>query len=900
MEKRNVVLGIVAHVDSGKTTLSEGLLYLNGQIRKRGRVDHGDTFLDTDSQERQRGITIFSKQAILEDEKTRMTLLDTPGHVDFIAEMERAIAVLDVAVLVISAQDGVQGHTKTVWKLLKQHNIPCILFLNKMDLPVVGKEEILEQLKTELSGNIIDFSEENQKDSTFMEQLAMGNEILLNSFLDSGKVEKEDIKLAVRKREIIPCFLGSALKLQGVQELLSFLMEYVTTTDYGKNFAARVFKITRDELGNRVTHMKLTGGVLKNRQQITGYDLNHEPWIEKINQIRIYSGDKYEAVQEVSAGMVCAVTGLTKTLPLCGLGAEIERTVPVFEPVLSYRMVLPETVEALAFLPNLRKLEEEEPELHIEWEENSQEIKVKLMGEVQLDIVRQQIKDRYQVDIQWEEGTILYKETVADTTIGIGHFEPLRHYAEAHIRIEPGEPGTGIQIMADCSEDLLAKNWQRLVMTHLGEREYKGVLTGAPLTDVRFVVVGGRSHNKHTQGGDFRQATYRAVRQGLMKGKSVLLEPFYEFELHVPTEFIGRAMTDLEVMYAKFELRESSSGTEDSVLCGLIPVSTVGDYSVRVISYTKGRGHFSCALKGYYPCHNSAAVVEKKAYIPDLDIKNTADSVFCIHGVGEVIPWDRVEKYAHVEIRNGQISQENTNDLEGMKVVTKSMAEREKKVIGVEEIDKLLQQASFANQKRAENGLPGYLKKRGKPVKTDKIHDERAYRPVKKLEKYLLVDGYNVIFAWEDLKELAEVNMDGARGKLMDLLCEYQIMKDMEVILVFDAYRLIGHATEYRDYHNIHVVYTKEAETADFYIEKFSHENSQKYDITVVTSDGLEQMIIRGQGCHLMSSREFKQDIAYVTEKMKREYEEIRMGREEKTFFSDFMGEEDKKNLYKL
>lgn len=897
MIKKNIVLGMVAHVDSGKTTLSESLLYQNGKIRKMGRVDHGDSFLDTDSMERQRGITIFSKQALLENGGVRMTLLDTPGHVDFTAEMERALSVLDAAVLVISAQDGVKGHTKTVWKLLERYRIPCVLFVNKMDTAVRNPKEILQELKKELSENIMNFTEKKKNSEAFYEQIAVGNENLLNEYLETGTVSKKEISDAVMAREIYPCFFGSALKMLGVGELLDFLMESVQPAEYGSEFGAKVFKITRDEQGKRITHIKITGGCLKPRQLVTGVDEQGKPWEEKVDQIRIYSGDKYENVSEAAGGVICAVTGLTKSRPFSGLGTEAANRVPVFEPVLQYQIVLPDGGNVLAVLPEFKQLEEEEPELQIEWDEKLKELRARLMGEVQLEIVKQQMEERFHIRFQWKEGKILYKETVADTVYGIGHFEPLRHYAEVHLRVEPGEPGTGIQAASECSEELLAKNWQRLIMTHLEEREYRGILTGAPLTDVKITVIGGRAHVKHTQGGDFRQATCRAVRQALMQSHSVLLEPFYEFDLTVPTEMVGRAMTDLDRMSAEFALKENRVQDNMTVLQGILPVSTVGDYSIQVISYTNGRGNFSCRLKGFYPCHNTEEVVEKTGYRPEEDFRQTADSVFCFHGAGEIVPWDRVKEYAHVELHEGKPVVEAGTYYDGMPAILDRPVREKEQTLGTEEIDRLLSQASSANRNRKEQALPGYLKKQPKQKKTDCQEREWSYSPVKKLKKYLLIDGYNVIFAWEELKALAEKNMDGARGKLMDILCDYRSMKDYEIILVFDAYRVAGHPTEYADYQNIHLVYTKEAETADYYIERFSHENSRKYDITVVTSDGLEQIIIRGQGCRLLSSREFEKEVADVKREFQRMYMEKQPDNREKTCVSDLLTEEDKKNL---
>ncbi len=895
---KRLVVGILAHVDAGKTTLSEGLLFKNGSIRKVGRVDNKDTFLDTFALEKERGITIFSKQAVMQREDAVITLLDTPGHVDFSAEMERTLWVLDAAILVISAADGVQGHTRTVWKLLQKHNVPVVVFVNKMDQPGADKEQLLSELKKQLSDNCVDCTDMYSDDC--LEQIAVSEEFLLNEFLEKGTLTKEQIIETIGSRKVFPCLFGSALKQEGVEELLSLLYEYVKEPKRLETFGARVFKIARDEQGNRLTYLKVTGGCLKVREVLKAGKNSEKDWEEKINQIRIYSGVKFDAVNEVYPGDICAVTGLTQTLPGEGLGAECIGELPVLEPVLVYRIALPDGVDAMAMLPKLKQLEEEDPQLHIIWEEQIKELKVQLMGEVQLEILKVQILERFGVKISFEEGTILYKETIAEPVIGMGHFEPLRHYAEVHLLMEPGEPGTGIQVMSDCSEDLLARNWQRLVMTHVEEREHKGVLTGSPLTDVRITVVAGKAHLKHTEGGDFRQATYRAIRQGLMQASSVLLEPCYEFRLEVPTAMVGRAMTDLEMMHGNFALQDgggiNADGTEkNAVLTGIIPVSTVKGYSVQVTSYTKGLGHFFCTLKGYYPCHNTQEVVQQIGYRPEEDIFNTADSVFCSHGAGEVIPWHMVKEYVHVSVSQGgeyQPKYDTPVYYEGMKPMSEKNHSKAEQIIGTEEIDSIINKTLYANRKDDFTHKPGYLKKKSTPKdygSSTKASEVRVYAPKPKAPKYLLVDGYNVIFAWQDLKELAEKNIDGARGKLMDILCNYQAIRQVEVILVFDAYRVVGHPTEFSDYQNIHIVYTKEAETADFYIEHFAHENSRKYDITVVTSDGLEQVIIRGAGCALISSREFEQEVKNASNTFRQEYVEKIKKEKDKTYLGEFM-----------
>lgn len=894
---KQLVVGILAHVDAGKTTLSEGLLFENGSIRKTGRVDNGDAFLDTYALEKERGITIFSKQALLQREDAVITLLDTPGHVDFSAEMERTLWVLDAAILVISASDGVQGHTRTVWKLLHKHNVPVIIFVNKMDQPGADKEKLLSDIKKQLSDNCVDFSDVTSDDC--LEQIAVSEEALLNHFLEEGTLSKEQIVRTIEERKVFPCLFGSALKNEGVKELLDLLYEYIPVPTYGTELGAKVFKIARDEQGNRLTYLKVTGGSLKVREMISSALSKETPWEEKVNQIRVYSGARFEPVNEAFPGCVCAVTGLTKTLPGEGIGAEAGGEVPVLEPVLVYRIALPDGVDALSMLPKLKQLEEEDPQLHIIWEEQIKELKVKLMGEVQLEILKVQIWERFGVKVSFEEGTILYKETIADTVEGMGHFEPLRHYAEVHLLMEPGEPGTGIQVAADCSEDLLARNWQRLIMTHVEEREHKGVLTGSPLTDIKITLIAGKAHVKHTEGGDFRQATYRAIRQGLMQAKSVLLEPCYEFRLEVPTAMLGRAMTDLEMMHGEFSLVDAGSmmsdGTEkNAVLTGIVPVSCVKGYSVSVTSYTKGLGHFSCVLKGYYPCHNTEEVVANIGYRPEEDVYNTADSVFCSHGAGEVIPWHMVKEYMHVSAMDGIYRPKYDTPVyyEGMKPLTGSTQTKTEQVIGTEEIDSIINRTLYSNKKDDFSHKPGYLKKKSLPKDygSSTISGEtRVYNPKPKAPKYLLVDGYNVIFAWEQLRELAEKNIDGARGKLQDILCNYQAICQMEVIVVFDAYRVAGHGTEFLDYQNIHVVYTKEAETADYYIEHFAHENSKKYDITVVTSDGLEQVIIRGAGCALMSSREFETEVEKASKAFRQEYIDTTKKDSGKTYLGEFM-----------
>ena len=856
---KKLTVGILAHVDAGKTTLSEGILYTSGNIRKMGRVDNGDAFLDTYDLERARGITIFSKQAVVPLKEVEITLLDTPGHVDFSAEMERTLQVLDYAILVISGADGVQGHTRTLWSLLKKYKIPVFLFVNKMDQQGTDKEALLYELKNRLDDGCIDFT--NTENEDFMENAAMTDEEVLERFLENGIVETEEIKSLIADRKIFPCYFGSALKLQGVEEFLQGIECYVQMPEYPQEFGAKVFKISRDEQGNRLTHLKVTGGTLKVKSLIANGDTE-----EKINQIRIYSGEKFEMAAEACAGTICAVTGLSRTKPGEGLGLEHTGYEPVLEPVLTYQMILPPEASPATMLPKLRQLEEEEPELHIVWKEDLQEIQVQMMGEVQIEILRSLISDRFGVEVEFGTGNIVYRETIANTVEGVGHFEPLRHYAEVHLLMEPGERGSGVVIDTQCSEDDLDRNWQRLIITHLMEKEYQGVLTGAAITDIKITLAAGRAHQKHTEGGDFRQATYRAVRQGLMQAESVLLEPYYEFRLEIPQAMVGRAMTDIEKMHGAFETPETEG--EMSVLTGTAPVACMQDYQKEVIAYTKGTGRLFCDLKGYELCHNADEVIAATGYDPDGDTDNPSGSVFCSHGAGYYVPWNQVKDHMHLESVLMDSSQE-TDEKEDTLAQRRAYIEEE--TIDTEEIDRILEQTYYANQHNKSKWKKKKIQRKAEDYRSSAVKSS-VTRDMSK--KYLLVDGYNIIYAWKDLKELADENIDAARGKLMDLLCNYQGIKRMELIVVFDAYRVKGHDTEVLDYHNIHIVYTKEAETADQYIEKFAHEHGRKYDVTVATSDGLEQIIIRGQGCRLLSAREFKKDIEEASRQLREEYME--------------------------
>ena len=872
-----LTLGILAHVDAGKTTLSESLLYTSGSIRKLGRVDNKDTFLDTYELEKARGITIFSKQALICYEDLQITLLDTPGHVDFSAEMERTLQVLDAAILVISGMDGVQGHTKTLWRLLSRYQIPVFLFINKMDQPGRDKEDIFRELTTQLDDGCVDFTEEGT--DNFFESLAMCEEGLLNGFLETGQIDTEAIKKSIAARKVFPCFFGSALKLFGVEELMRGIRKYVTIPVYPKEFGARVFKITRDNQGNRLTHMKITGGTLKARVELTPD--------EKVNQIRIYSGEKFESVNEALPGSICAVTGLQKTLPGQGLGREKDSELPLLEPIISYCIQLPEGCEAAVMMPKLLQLQEEDPMLHILWDENLQEIHAKVMGEVQIEVLKNVIYERFQTEVSFGMGRIVYKETIADTVEGVGHFEPLRHYAEVHLLLEPGEPGSGLCFASDCSEDILSRNWQRLILTHLEEKEHRGVLTGSPITDMKITLVSGRAHLKHTEGGDFRQATYRAVRQGLMEAASVLLEPVYEFLLEIPETCIGRAMTDIEKFHGSCLLTQRNG--DEAQLTGTAPAAALQDYPKEVTAYTKGRGRLSCRLKGYEPCYNAQEVIAQSGYDPEADLRNPAASVFCAHGAGFVVPWNQVKDYMHLEScfskdREALLQSAFEEELEKRRQAALSRQEmiREQNgemAIGTDEIDRIINRSANANRRAdTDKKRAGWQHRRQHQGSLDKAAATRIYRGQDKKQEYLLVDGYNVIFAWEDLRELAELNLDSARGKLLDILCDYQAVRKCGLIVVFDAYRRKGHPEEVFDYHNIHVIYTKEAETADRFIEKFAYDNSKQYNITVATSDGLEQIIIRGQGCRLLSARDLFEEIGYFKEKLREEYLERERG----------------------
>lgn len=903
--KRHLCIGLLAHVDAGKTTLSEAMLYTAGSIRKMGRVDNKDAFLDTFALERARGITIFSKQArLVLDENTEVFLLDTPGHVDFSAEMERTLQILDYAILVVSGADGVQGHTETLWKLLTRYEIPTFLFVNKMDQEGTDRKKLMQNLQKYLSGNCLDFTSEQGidgllSDEIFAENAAVCDEAVLERYLETGEMEKEDLVSMILKRKIFPCFFGSALKLNGVEEMMHAVSVLTREPSYPEAFGAKVYKIARDEQGNRLTFLKVTGGCLNVKEELLE---------EKVNQIRIYSGAKYETAGQVKAGEVCAVTGLSKTYPGEGIGCESESFLPVLEPVLTYQIRIPQDCDVHKMLQNLKQLEEEEPLLHIVWNERLGEIHAQLMGEVQTEILKSMIAERFGVRVEFGAGNIVYKETIRNTVEGVGHFEPLRHYAEVHLLLEPGEPGSGMHFLSNCSEDVLDKNWQRLILTHLEEKEHLGVLSGSPVTDMQITLVSGRAHQKHTEGGDFRQATYRAVRQGLKKAESVLLEPYYEYRLEVPSEMVGRALSDLQRMNGTFGSPEQIG--EMAVLSGEAPVALMQDYQRKVISYTKGRGRLSCSLSGYKPCSNAEEVLTAIGYDSERDLENPTGSVFCAHGAGFVVPWDQVEDYMHLESVFKPKEEEPEQDPFDEQAVSAAV-QRARYVSSLSpEEERELEEMAEASRRKREQARKKYSYRKTELDTGSNSTGEYKSRKRERRKEYLLVDGYNIIFAWEELRELAKINIDGARGRLMDILSNYQGIRKCTLILVFDAYKVEGFPGEIQQYHNIHVVYTKEAETADQYIEKVAHEIGRKYEVTVATSDGTEQVIIRGQGCHLLSAKELHTEIVlaqkelrenhmekaestknylfhYLDEETAKEMEEVRLGKENASVGSD-------------
>lgn len=895
---KKLVIGILAHVDAGKTTLAENILYKSGSIRKGGRVDHGDTFLDTDAQERTRGITIFSKQAEFSWEGMEITMLDTPGHVDFSAEMERTLQVLDYALLVISGADGVQGHVLTLWNLLMRYRIPVFLFVNKMDQPWTDRGRLLRELQERFGSQCIDFMAQTAYSGRdyeqFLENVAVCDELLLEKYLDQGSITEEEIAALIADRKVFPCFFGSALKGDCVEELLNGVVKFARRREYPDSFGARVYKIGRDSAGNRLTYLKITGGRLQVKQSVRG---KTGDWEEKADQIRIYSGVKYTLEKEAPAGTVCAVTGLSRTFSGEGLGEEPGSVIPVLAPVMTYRIVLPPGCDIPTMYKNLCQLEEEEPQLHIVWKEQLGEIHVQLMGEVQIEILKKLIEDRFGVSVEFDEGSILYKETIRTAAEGVGHYEPLRHYAEVHLLMEPGEPGSGLVFDTRCGEDELARNWQRLILTHLEEKEHPGILTGAPITDMKITLAAGRAHLKHTEGGDFRQATYRAVRHGLHRAECVLLEPVYEFRLELPSAMIGRAMTDVQAMSGRFDAPLTEGDV--SVLTGTAPAAGMQGYQAVLTAYSGGSGKLFCSLKGYEPCHNAEEVIARIGYEAERDMDNPSSSVFCAHGAGFLVEWQDVEQYMHLEScldKNRNSGEENLAD--GVEA-SGDLESRDRKSGGEERSGGGQRPGEYAAHLAGEkelaeifqrtygsrNGAAGDSRNRKGNAGREKSPDNgldfhRKWNGTKTITaskagvepdggEYLLVDGYNIIFAWEELSGLAKISLDGARGKLMDILSNYQGYRKMTLILVFDAYKVKGSPGSVFSYHNIHVVYTKEAETADQYIEKVTHEIARKHRVSVATSDGLEQLIIMGQGARRLSARDLKEDIMSTNEELR-------------------------------
>lgn len=888
---RKLVIGILAHVDAGKTTLAESLLYKTGSIRKLGRVDHKNAFLDTYELEKERGITIFSKQAVFSYKDLNITLLDTPGHVDFSAEMERTLQVLDYAILVISGSEGIQGHTETLWQMLSRYRIPTFIFINKMDLDGADRQELMMALKKSLSEGCVDFSSD-QDTELFMENLAIFDEKILNHYIDYGIIDVKDIAGLIYGRRVFPCYYGSALKQNGIEEFLEGIRTYTLIKRYADSFGAKVYKIARDEQGNRLTFMKITGGSLKVKMAVSNRkagDEGHndladdeakEIWEEKVDQIRIYSGTRYETQDEVEAGDICAVTGLSKTYPGQGLGIEKDLDMEILKPVLNYQLILPEGYNAFRMLSQLREVEEEDPTLHIVWNERLEEIHIQLMGEVQIEILQNIIKERFGVEVGFGVGNILYKETILQPVVGVGHFEPLRHYAEVHLLMEPLAAGSGLVFESKCSEDVLDRSWQRLILTHLAEKEHIGVLTGSPITDIKITLIAGRAHLKHTVGGDFRQATYRAIRQGLKKTDCILLEPYYSFRLKVPSDNIGRAMNDIQNMKGNFEPPAINGDT--AVLVGNVPVATISGYHLKVNAYTRGRGSLHCTLAGYQPCHNEEEVIARIGYDSELDPDNPTGSVFCSHGSGFIVDWDRVEEYMHIENSMKELfpakasdkTRDTYTDADYDNVYnqesTRSRASRDKTDSWQE--DKELEEIftrTFGPIKQSVIYTPSRL---GYEKKTTTSQALPNNRPKQYKKEYLLVDGYNIIFSWDELSELAKENMDAARYKLMDILSNYQGFTNSKVILVFDAYKVKGGVGSVQKYHNIDVVYTKEAETADQYIEKVTHEIAKDNRVAVATSDALEQIIILGKGAIRLSAGDLKEEILRVNDAIRSSY----------------------------
>lgn len=846
---KKLTMGILAHVDSGKTTFSESLLYACGSIRKAGRVDHGDSTLDTNEIERSRGITVFSKQAVLNLRDMQIYLLDTPGHVDFSPEAERVLQVLDCAVLIVSASEGVQSHTLTLWHLLKSYNIPTFIFINKMDLPTSDGQRVFERLKKELSADCVNFEIPQRQ---LMEEIALRDEQAMDSYISQGRISDKVVSRAIFSRKIFPCFFGSALKMQGTEEFLNCLSKYAPEKQYSETFGAKVFKITYDK-NERLTFLKVTGGSMSVKDTVSQKDKNGDILKEKINSIRLYTGEKFSSETTVGAGTVCAVSGLAHTYPGQGLGSEKSDEAFQMQAIFNYRAIFDKKYDTPTVLGFFRQLEEEEPQLHVSWNEIKKEIHISLMGEIQLEVIKSVFFSRFGIDMDFDSGSVLYKETITDTVEGVGHFEPLRHYAEVHLLMEPLKQGQGLVFESLCSEDKLDRNWQRLILTHLAEKTHIGVLTGSPITDMKITLVNGRAHIKHTEGGDFRQATYRAVRNGLMQAQSVLLEPWYDFEIWVPSESIGRVMTDIQRMNGSFRRPEQSEMY--SILRGEAPVSEINSYNTELLGFTKGKGRISLKFKGYMPCHNSRQVIENIGYDRRNDTENTADSVFCTHGAGIVVKWDEVKNKMHLP---------------------RFLKEKKEEAVKVRRITPSQVAGYYSSLEDDKELLKIFEQTYGK-IKTDKYlalksaPKEKAvpekHTQAKKFDKeFLLVDGYNIIFAWDRLKKTAAEDIEAARHQLANILCNYRGFQKCEVILVFDAYKVKGNVGEISKYHNITIVYTKEAETADMYIEKVTRQIAKNYKVRVATSDGLEQIIILGHGALRLSASAFAEEVEAVEE----------------------------------
>ncbi len=826
---KKTVIGILAHVDSGKTTLSEAILYKTGSIRRLGRVDHKNSFLDTDSIERERGITIFSKQAVFSFNDTSFTLLDTPGHVDFSLEAERTLRVLDAAVLLISGTDKVQSHTETLWQLLKRYNIPTFIFVNKMDLALSSEDELLTAIQASLDSGCISFADTDSPE--FFESAACCDEILMEKMLSEGSLSTEDIALSIARRSIFPVLFGSALKTDGVDALLEMLDRYILPPTPNEEFGAKVFKITQDERGARLTHMKITGGALHTKDIIAD---------EKVNEIRVYSGTKYKTFGSVSQGEICAVTGLTTSYPGQGLGCEKNSASLSLAPIFSYSVILPPDKEKMTAFKLLKKLEEEETELHIVINEQTGEIEAQLMGEVQLEVLKELISSRFGMDVDFAQGSVIYKETIASRVEGVGHYEPLRHYAEVHLRLEPALPGEGLVFSSECSEEVLSKNYQRLVLTHLAEKTHRGVLTGAPITDIKITLVSGRAHLKHTEGGDFRQATYRAVRQGLMQAESVLLEPWYDFVITLPRYAVGRAMTDIDRMGGTIEAPEAVD-SEVSRIYGSAPITAMHGYDTVLTSYTKGHGKLSCSFKGYGKCQNQDQIVSEKGYDPESDINNSPDSVFCAGGAGFTVKWYDVPNYMHLE------NEKSASETYSVKTAGGALTYKDE-----EELIKIFE-ATYGKICRKEYKAPKTVS--FSPEKLGKV------KAPPQGPEYLLIDAYNIIFAWDDLKKAAEDNLEEARHLLLERISSYYAVRRTEIIVVFDAYKVKNNPGSIEKENGITIVYTKEAETADSYIERVTHSLSKNHRVRVATGDSLEQMIILGNGAYRVSAEEFRREV---------------------------------------